>query len=296
MELRYITTFIRIVELNSFTKAADSLGYTQAAVTAQVRQLENELDTRLFDRLGKNIALTDDGRAFLDHAIRIQQAEAEAIASIRGRNEMSGQLTIGSISSVAAGLMPALTGAFLQEYPDIRIRVRIYDDLNEMHEHLKKGDIDFMYFIDEDNYRPDCSILGKWKEAINFVTASGSPLADGRKASLAEICSQPLLVTDSDRSYSLYLRRMLDENGLDFNPVLDTGSVTAIVEMLAGGFGVSYLPQFMVAREVGRGTLSIINADMPEAEVYRYLMCHRNKYFSPCMKAFRDFVLNWEEL
>ncbi|HIV80047.1 MAG TPA: LysR family transcriptional regulator, partial [Candidatus Avanaerovorax faecigallinarum] len=66
MELRQITTFIKVAQLGSFSNAADSLGYSQSAVTVQIRQLEDELGTRLFDRMGKRIALTDPGSQFLN--------------------------------------------------------------------------------------------------------------------------------------------------------------------------------------------------------------------------------------
>ena len=65
MEIRQLATFIRVAQFNSFSRAAESLGYSQSAVTVQIRQLEEELDTRLFDRMGKRIALTDTGERFL---------------------------------------------------------------------------------------------------------------------------------------------------------------------------------------------------------------------------------------
>lgn len=65
MEIRNIITFVRIVEYNNFTKAAESLGYSQAAVTAQIKSLEKELGVPLFDRIGRSIALTEKGKTFL---------------------------------------------------------------------------------------------------------------------------------------------------------------------------------------------------------------------------------------
>ena len=68
MELRQIQTFVAVTQTKSFTKAAEYLGYSQSAVTVQIRLLENELNTRLFDRMGKGIELTAQGRQFLDYA------------------------------------------------------------------------------------------------------------------------------------------------------------------------------------------------------------------------------------
>ena len=86
MELRQLATFIRVAQFKSFSRAAESLGYSQSAVTVQIRQLEEELDTRLFDRMGKRIALTDTGERFLSHACdvmnQVNQAAADGAASV----------------------------------------------------------------------------------------------------------------------------------------------------------------------------------------------------------------------
>ena len=78
MELRQLATFIRVAPFKSFSRAAESLGYSQSAVTVQIRQLEEELDTRLFDRMGKRIALTDTGERFLSHACDVMNQVNQA--------------------------------------------------------------------------------------------------------------------------------------------------------------------------------------------------------------------------
>ena len=68
MELRQLQTFVQAAKLQSFSRAASQLGYSQSAVTVQIRMLEKELGTRLFDRMGKQVELTAQGRKFLEHA------------------------------------------------------------------------------------------------------------------------------------------------------------------------------------------------------------------------------------
>ena len=80
MELRNITTFLRVAELQNFSQAAENLGYSQSAVTVQIRQLENELGVRLFDRIGKNIVITQYGKEFMTYAGEVLAAAARAAA------------------------------------------------------------------------------------------------------------------------------------------------------------------------------------------------------------------------
>lgn len=80
MEFRNIETFVRAAELLSFSRTAEELGYSQAAITVQIRQLEEELDTKLFDRVGRHVALTAKGEGFLPYAEEILRASDDALA------------------------------------------------------------------------------------------------------------------------------------------------------------------------------------------------------------------------
>ena len=94
MELRQLATFIRVAQFKSFSRAAESLGYSQSAVTVQIRQLEEELDTRLFDRMGKRIALTDTGERFFSHACDVMNQVNQARMSVTSTAELHGSLHI----------------------------------------------------------------------------------------------------------------------------------------------------------------------------------------------------------
>ena len=101
MEIRNIATFVKIVEYNNFTKAAESLGYSQAAVTAQIKSLEKELGIPLFDRIGRGIVLTEEGKTFLPYALNVLNAEEAARNSVQPTKELAGTLQICSPSSFA---------------------------------------------------------------------------------------------------------------------------------------------------------------------------------------------------
>ena len=105
MELREIRTFLQIAQKQSFSKAADVLGYTQAAVSIQIKQLESELGTRLFDRIGKHISLTHQGKAFYQYALRITSEIEEAKDVLSGSQDLNGTLRIGTIESICSSIL-----------------------------------------------------------------------------------------------------------------------------------------------------------------------------------------------
>ena len=108
MELREIRTFLQIAQKQSFSKAAEALGYSQAAVTVQIKQLEEELGIHLFDRLGKKTVLTHHGEIFYRYAVTILGTVADAKNAVSASTELSGDLTIGTIESICKEIPSAL--------------------------------------------------------------------------------------------------------------------------------------------------------------------------------------------
>lgn len=106
MDFREINTFIHVANQESFSKAADVLGYTQAAVSIQIKQLESELGTRLFDRIGKHISLTHQGKVFYQYALRITSEIEEAKDVLSGSQDLNGTLRIGTIESICSSILP----------------------------------------------------------------------------------------------------------------------------------------------------------------------------------------------
>ena len=100
MELRQLQTFVQAAKLQSFSRAASQLGYSQSAVTVQIRMLEKELGTRLFDRMGKQVELTAQGRKFLEHANTILYEVDRTRLSMHEDEELKNPLHIGTIVAV----------------------------------------------------------------------------------------------------------------------------------------------------------------------------------------------------
>ena len=108
MELREIAAFIQVAQLKSFSKAAKQLGYSQAAVTIQIKQLEQELNVHLFDRIGKQTTLTHQGALFYEHAVSVMKELEHARDAVTHVSELTGSLCLGTIESICATIFPEL--------------------------------------------------------------------------------------------------------------------------------------------------------------------------------------------
>lgn len=289
MENRNVATFIKVVEMNNFTRAAESLGYSQAAVTAQIKQLEHELGAPLFDRIGKRINLTRAGEAFLPYAFRLLKAEDEAIACIREQGDLSGTLRIGTTSSLSIGALPQAAIDFIKEHPNVNIVIQVSDFTKDLREKLIAGTMDLVWAMTEPPNPQNFQRILEKDVPIVFVAHPDHPLA-GKKVSLRKILAEQLIVADREVGYTYYLNKFANDIGVQLEPVLEIGSVSAIINILEGGYGVSYLPYFVVQQAIEDGNLALIDVSCPDPELKSNIICHKGKWIDPVIKKFIEFI------
>ena len=284
MEFREITTFLEIARQGSFSKAASILGYSQAAVTIQIRQLEKELGVRLFDRIGKKVSLTHQGVVFSRHASRLMTDLSQAKSALKEGGAMTGRLCIGAIESVCASLLPELIKRYHSLYPDVSISIRT-DSPDILLEWMNKNELDLVYLLDKRLFDP------RWVKALDepdrviFVTSSASPLA-GKSLPLWELIRHPMILTEKNASYRSILEQYLASIGLEVHPFLEIGNTEFIVRLLKTGTGVSFLPEFTVRDELERGTLAPIEVPGFSPDIYKQIVYHKDKWVSREMDAF----------
>ena len=121
MEIRNITTFVRVAELQSFSRAAEQLGYSQSAVTVQIRQLEQELGLLLFERIGKQVRLTENGSRFVLRALDILNAVDAAKNMAYEPERVFGKLRIATAESLLISVLPPVIMKFRQRCPEVEI-------------------------------------------------------------------------------------------------------------------------------------------------------------------------------
>ncbi|MBE6045655.1 MAG: LysR family transcriptional regulator [Clostridiales bacterium] len=286
MEIRNITTFIKIVEYNNFTKAAESLGYSQAAVTAQIKSLEAELGLPLFDRIGRSIALTEEGKTFLPYALDILHAEEAARDSVRPAEKLVGSLHICSPSSFATGPLPDILRKFHELHPQVDVTVKISDYLEDNLLKLTRAEIDFLVILDEPNAYPGFRLFAERPEPIIFVTHPSNPLCKKRAPKVTDLIGNDFIMCDRGIGYSAILEKKILSRGLTVTPSMDIGSVESIIKILLGGFGISFIPEYTVAGHLEQGELVQIRSKDVDIEFQSGLLCNSSRYINPIMKEF----------
>ncbi|WP_313133505.1 LysR family transcriptional regulator [Anaerocolumna sp.] len=289
MELRNIATFLRVAATQNFSKAAEQLGYTQSTITIQMQQLEKELGTQLFERIGKQVNLTEQGEAFIFHANEIMRVTNTAKTFASDADVPTGLLRIGSVESLCTAILPELLLQFHRICPQVEtiIRTATTEELIDM---VKCNDIDLFFTLDQKVYGSEWVRAVQQEEDIVFVTASSHSFANKKKIDLRKIIKEPFILTEKGGSYRYELETLLAAQEMEIRPVLEIGNTETIIHLIEEGMGVSFLPLFSVEKAIKQGTLSRIQTDIPTIQMCSQLLYHKNKWVTPQMQTFVTLV------
>jgi len=269
MEFREIATFLQAAQLKSFSKAAKKLNYSQGTVTIQIKNLEEELGVRLFDRIGKQISLTSRGEQFYQYAVTLMKNMEEIKCSLSDSRELTGSLALGTIESLCSSLLPPILSEYHRRFPKVNVSV-VIDSPRVLLDRLNDNSLDIVYFLDKRISDP------RWikvlEEPEDIVFAASSP--------------HPFLLTEKAASYRHILDQYLAAYGKQIRPFLEIGNTDFIVHMLRENAGVSLLPFFSVRRDIEKGRLAALDAEDFHMQVWRQIVYHKDKWITGEMAEF----------
>ena len=289
MEIREIQTFMQAAELKSFSAAAKILNYSQAAVTIQIRNLEEELHVRLFDRIGKHVHLTRQGQLFYEHGLRIMKEISCIQTTLSDEKELTGHLSIGTIESISSSVFPSLIHCFHHTHPKISVNI-ILDSPEALLDGLCAKTIDIVYLLDQKINDTRFIKLMEEPEEILFVTSSGFPLPPSLPLTLDELLSQPFILTEDNASYRFALTQYLASMGRSLKPFLEISNTDFIINCIKDGDGITLLPRYTIQKELDAGTLINVPVQDFHMRAWRQIFYHKNKWFTREMQAFTELA------
>ena len=225
MELRTVNTFLHIAELHSFSRTARQLGYSQSAVSSQIAQLEAELGTPLFDRVGKTVRLTDAGQTFLGYARTLletalqeeisagEQDSTEAQAALQPAQQVRGSLRIALADSVCSTFLPGLLQRYHARCPQVELVLHTASS-DEMLQLLSTNQVDLVYTLDQPLLQPALVLAADVPEPVCFIASPQHPLAQESVLPLDILPRQEFLLTERGMSYRDALDQCMAAHGL----------------------------------------------------------------------------------
>ena len=290
MDMKNINTFIYTAELGSFTKAAELLGYSQSTVSFQIRQLEEELGTVLFERINRTVALTDRGKEILRYAHRMKQLAGEMQEMVQPKQEVRGHLRIAMSDSLCEEIAEKLFILLQQKYPEVTMKI-VIAGTDEMFRLLNQNQVDFVYTLDRHIYHSDYVIVTESREAVHFVTGYQNRLSRKKQILLEDLICQPFILTEKEMSYRRMLSEYLASCSLEIQPVFEVGNTELICRMLEkNASAISLLPDYVTEKAVQEKRLVRLDVKDFQLDIWKQLLYHRDKWISPQMQAFMNVI------
>ena len=289
MQLRNLITFIHVAELGSFTKAADQLGYTQSTVSFQIKQLEEELDCLLFERINHTITLTECGQDLVYYAHQIRALTDEFKEKHSKEDQLAGHIRIVTPDSVCEDMVNSHYIDFHSKYPLISIQFATGDTamLLDMLDH---NEADIIITLDRHCYNKDYVIAKEEQLSMHFVTNVGSKFAGKQELSIRDISGEPFVLTEHGQGYRRVLDRELAKKHMEITPVLEIGRTDMITSILTQSNMISFLPDFATKHLVDAGVLCYLDICDVNVEIWKQLIYHKHKWLSKSLKTVIDYI------
>lgn len=291
MSDRRLQVFHTVAGVLSFTKAAEILHMTQPAVTHQVRQLEQELNARLFDRSNNKINLTEAGAQVLQYADRIIDLYGQMSESVKAlTGDRAGLVTVGASTTIAEYMLPGLLGDFRRNFPDVQIRLRVANTDaivslvadNSIDLGIVEGEVDNQLLRVE-----RCQ-----QDELHLVLPLGHPLANEPSVNAVQLTAYPFIHREDGSGTRSVIERYLREQGVDANALncpFELGSTEAIKGAVQAGMGISVVSGVTVARELALGQLETRPLEPPLLRPI-YFVRQRQKFRTHLMDELFQFA------
>lgn len=279
-----------VARLLNFRAAAEELNYSQSTVSDHIRNLEQELGVKLFERLGRKVFLNEEGKKLISPAEKMIQ-DAEEIHELFNKGEkIHGTLRIGAAETLCVFWLPPLLKEYSKIYPQVRIILKMADCL-EFPELLEKNSVDVAFSLHDESKRKYLSQIDIFDDSTVFVSAPDYPLAALKKISMHELEDQSFILTESESGYSMELKNLLKKLNVKVDTIMELGSIEAIKQCVKKGLGITLLPIMAVKKEIEDGELVALPVEIDDINIHAKMIYHVDKWMSAPMEALKDIVL-----
>ncbi len=290
VEIQNLRAFLLVAESGSFSLAAQKLHLTQPAVSKRVAQLEDELGTPLFDRIGRQVSMTEAGRALLPHARAVQLELRAAEQSVRDlAGEVGGNLRLATSHHIGLHRLPPVLSHFSGTCPGVHIDIDFMDS-EQAYELTLRGEVELSVVTLAPEPQPSIVALPVWRDPLDFMVQAGHELDGGDGMDLAALSDYPAVLPGLNTYTGQIVKRLFEQRSLPLQVSLATNYLETIRMMASVGLGWTVLPRSM-------GDPSLATLPVEDAAIERTLgvVYHEGRSLSRAARAFMEALDQFAE-
>lgn len=291
-DLRQLEIFCKVVELGSFSKAANAVCLAQASVSERIATLESMVGTRLLDRLGRRILLTSAGKILYKRAILLLDMKRTACLEMQDFLGLKkGNVHIGGSTIPGEYILPEVIGRFREEYPLISVFLTVADT-NVIESGILDGQFEIGVVGSVSTHK---SLIRHklWKDELVLAVPCGHRWASKVEIHLKELGGEPFILRERGSGTLRIMEDYFQASGkgtVNLNVVARLGSSTAVKEGIKAGLGVSILSLRAIDTELETGKLSVLKINGITMTRSFYLIRDKRRIVSPLCRAMFDFL------
>ena len=292
MEDHRLKAFCLVIEMKSFSKAAEAKFITQSAMSHLIKNLEDELGVKLINRKGKALTPTPAGRIFYEHAKQILKQYNKLKNDIYfAVQKINGQLYIGASNTAAIYLLPQVFYNFSKVYPEVQIELSVSNTERIMHD-LHEGKID-IGIVEGEIKDPKVFLEDIAEDEIVIIASEDNPLTKKKSLKPHDLTSQPFIMPEVGSG----MREFIDDffqatniNTKDINILMTLGNPELIVQMVQSGIGISFVSKWSVFKAIKDGSIKLLHISEKKLRRKFYLVSLEGEPSTLVIKTFREFI------
>lgn len=289
--IRQLQIFSAAATHLSFARAAEQLHLTHAAISLQIKQLEDVFGIILFDRIGKRVFLTEAGEILLGHARQILQSLKEADESLMALKGLKGGRVTIAVTSNAEYFAPVLLAEFRRIQADVRVRLLV-DNRAEVTRLLVANEVD-LAIMGRPPLEMDAEAVSFAPHPLVIIAGAGHSLTRRAHLSLKDLASETMIVRESGSGTRLAMESFFREHAIEPCIDMEMGSNEAIKQAVVAGLGISFISQHTLGLELSSGRLAILKVEGTPVMRHWFLVRHKGKRLTTALGAFWDFVVSF---
>lgn len=281
MDTQTLSAFVAVAESGSFSLAGEQLFLTQPAISKRIFNLEEQMGTRLFDRIGRSVSLTEAGVALLPRAKQLLLEFEDTRRLINNLSDrVSGRLSLATSHHISLHRLPPTLRQFSKQYPEVSLDLT-FTESERAYEDILNGTVELAIITLSPDPNPQIAQQTIWTDELRYTVAIDHPLADADEVTLPVLNDYQAILPSRNTFTRQLVEHHFTQQGLGLNVIMSTNNFDTIRMMVSIGLGWSLLPDTLIDDSVKTLALSSAPLRRPLGLIY-----HRQRTLSNAAQAF----------
>ena len=287
MNIRKLEIFYRTAKCLNMSQVAKDMYISQPSISQCISEIESEIDTKLFDRIGKKLYLTHEGQIFYEYTRRILNIYEEGINVIRSSKSNKGKLVIGASTTIGTYIMPYIIHKFNQKEKDIEISM-IIDNKQNIEELILNNKVD-IGFIEGTVNSKEIILKDIWMDELVFISSVDHEWNGKKYLDIEDLKNNKFIIREDGSGTRERFEDFLENKDIKFDSYIELSNLEAILNYVKLNIGVSCVPYMSVLSEENSKSINVYRLKDHNINRSLYSAIHKDKYISKPIECFMEF-------